>query len=99
MGRPSVGKMLREEMTSADFAMWEAYYAVEPWGEERADLRAGIIASTQANCHRTKGAAFKPSDFMPQFDKPKQSPQQVRSVIEMGFRMMMGKKRGGNTRR
>lgn len=40
----------------------------EPWGESRADLRAGIIASTIANVNRRKGKkAYKPVDFMPKF--------------------------------
>ena len=47
------------------------YAGEEPYGEERADLRAGIVASTIANVNRGKGVrAFKPSDFMPQFGEP-----------------------------
>ena len=57
------------EMTSAQFAEWMAYGQLEPWGEERADLRAGIIASTQANSMRgKKGKPFKPQDFMPRYE-------------------------------
>ena len=49
-----------------------AYAAIEPFGEERADLRAGIISATIANCHsRKKGApAFKVDQFMPKFKPP-----------------------------
>jgi len=57
------------EMTSAQFAEWMAYAQLEPWGEERADLRAGIIASTMANSMRSKkGKPFKPQDFMARFE-------------------------------
>lgn len=57
------------EMTSVQFAEWMAYSKLEPWGEERDDLRMGIIASTIANVNRGKGQkAFKPDDFMPQFE-------------------------------
>lgn len=54
-------------MTSRELLEWQVYYGIEPFGEERADLRAGIIASTIANCQgRKKGKpAFKPVDFMP----------------------------------
>lgn len=49
---------------------WMAYYKAEPFGEERADLRAGVIASTIANANRGKGQrAYKPSEFMPKFGK------------------------------
>ncbi len=42
-----------------------AYYQVEPFGEERADLRAGIVASTLVNINRRKGAKLsKPTDFL-----------------------------------
>lgn len=57
------------QMTSRQFAEWQAYYRLEPWGEERADLRSGIIAATFANAHRAKGAKpAKAEDFMPDFD-------------------------------
>jgi hypothetical protein len=51
---------------------WIEYHRIEPFGEERADLRAGIIAATVANClARGKGKpAFRPDAFMPKYDKP-----------------------------
>lgn len=68
MGRPIA--QLKAEMSHREFVSWLAFYEVEPWGEERADLRAGIVASTVANCHVSrKGKGFKPSDFMPDFGK------------------------------
>jgi hypothetical protein len=52
---------------------WMTYYELEPFGEERADLRAGIIAATIANClARRKGRpAFRVTDFMPRFGREK----------------------------
>lgn len=52
---------------------------------ERADLRAGIIASTIANVFRGKGGAFKPQDFMPSQEKPqkKRSSQDLLQTVEM----------------
>jgi hypothetical protein len=51
---------------------WAAYFALEPFGEERADLRSAIVASTVANANRgRKTPAFKASDFMPKFTRPK----------------------------
>ena len=48
---------------------WLLYMQQEPFGEERADLRAAIIASTMANLHgRRKGQKpFPIQDFMPDF--------------------------------
>lgn len=57
---------LEASMTAAEFGEWLALYAVEPWGEWRGDLQAGVVAATVANCHRGKDAApFRPSDFIP----------------------------------
>lgn len=45
---------------------------LEPLGSPAAFWRAGMIASTLANVHRTKKAqkAYKPEDFMPQAMTP-----------------------------
>lgn len=58
-------------MSSREFHEWIAFYEIDPWGDQRADVRAGIIASTLANIHRDKHAkAFKPQDFMWFIDRP-----------------------------
>lgn len=47
-----------------------AYAEIEPFGEERADLRAGIVASTIANVNRGKNKrAYKAQAFMPRFER------------------------------
>lgn len=56
------------QMTWEQFSGWMRYYQEEPFGEERADLRSGIVASVIANVNRDdkkKPKPFKPSDFMP----------------------------------
>ncbi len=60
----------KREISSPEFVRWQAYYELEPFGEERADLRAGIVASTIVNVQRGKGQrAVKATDFMPEFGK------------------------------
>lgn len=47
-----------------------AYYSLEPWGPERADLNAGIIASMIANVNRDskrRPEPFTAADFMPKY--------------------------------
>lgn len=57
---------LSEEISDAELQEWMVFYRLEPFGEERADLRAGIVAATIANANRGKRRqAFKPTDFMP----------------------------------
>lgn len=57
-----------EEITSRQLSEWMAYNEIEPFGEDRDDLRMGIIASTIANVNRSNGKKpYKPQDFMPVF--------------------------------
>lgn len=76
----------QQEIDSAEFVEWLAVYELEPFGEERADFRAGIIASTVANSVSKRH--FSPRDFMPKWDrqvaaKPQQSLDQQRAIFEM----------------
>jgi len=64
-------------MSSRLLSEWMAYSAVEPWGEERADLRMGILASVIANTQRDpkkRREPWRPEDFMPKFDPHPASP-------------------------
>lgn len=60
-------------MSASELIYWQAYSSIEPFGEWRADLRAGTIAAAiyMNNPNRKKGSKkFKPQDFMPVFWKP-----------------------------
>ena len=64
---------LLSSMSAREFADWIAFARVEPFGEDRADLRAGIVASVIANANRDRkkrAKPYEPVDFMPQFEKP-----------------------------
>jgi len=75
---------LLKNISSRELTEWEAYYKLEPWGEDREDLRMGIISSTIANVNRGKGGrTYKPSDFIPKFDRPRQTWQEQLKVVEM----------------
>jgi hypothetical protein len=59
---------LLQRMSSRELTEWMCYFALEPWGEERADLRTGILSSLLANIHRDEKKRhdpFTPEDFMP----------------------------------
>lgn len=52
-------------ITSRQFSEWMAYAQIEPFGEERADLRMGVLASLVSNMFRKAGTtAAKPEDFL-----------------------------------
>jgi len=59
---------LESRMTARELGEWMAYDRLEPIGEWRGDVRAGIIAATIANASRSKGKRAKPADFMPFLD-------------------------------
>lgn len=43
------------EISVQEFREWRAYYDLEPFGEERQDLRIASIVSTMVNLVRKKG--------------------------------------------
>lgn len=56
-----------EEMSWSQLVMWHAYYASDPFGEQRADARAALIASILANVNRDPKKHPRPyelKDFM-----------------------------------
>jgi len=53
------------EMSSYEFQEWAAFYEIDPFGDQRGDIQAGVIASTAANLKRDKKSKpFTPQDFM-----------------------------------
>lgn len=59
--------MLRE-ISARQLAEWFAYANLEGFGDRRADMRMGILASLIANVNRDpkrKPSPFKPGDFIP----------------------------------
>lgn len=89
----------QERIDAHEFAEWLAYYALEPWGEERADLRAGIIASTVANGSRDakkRPRPFRATEFMPQFDRPEADGNALLAVVEQLNAALGGEDRRNN---
>jgi hypothetical protein len=69
-------------MDSLEFAEWMAYYAAEPFGAERDNFHAGIVAAMVRNVNTIKGSPVRPADFMLRTDPPKnQTPQQLKSSL------------------
>jgi hypothetical protein len=80
------------EISSHAYAEWMAYSRIEPWGEEREDLRIGILASMIANMFREKGKkAYQPQDFILNFE-PEDEEAKVQKMIE-SLRHSLGRKR------
>ena len=67
--------------TYREFREWQVFYSLYPWGEERQDLRFGIVASMLAQRWGSRSA--KPSDFVlrPAGELRRQSAGQMESVL------------------
>jgi hypothetical protein len=77
----TVREML-DRISSLELAEWMIYYGIDPFGNERQDLQAGIIAATVANANAGKGKAFQPIDFMPYAeDKPAQTGDDMKALL------------------
>lgn len=79
--------LLEKIMSSRDISEAMAYDKLNPFGESRSDLRAGIIASVIANANKGKGAkTFTPQDFMPKFgpEKKKSLKHQIMEAFNFG---------------
>lgn len=76
-------------LDSRQIAEWMAFYSIEPFGEHAAYWRAGTIAATIANVHRSKRSReFKPEDFMPSEPKTTpivQTPEEMAAVLRRAF--------------
>jgi hypothetical protein len=59
-------RRLLSELSASELTDYMAFDRIEPFGEVRADLRAGIVASTVANHGMSPPKeAARPIDFMP----------------------------------
>jgi hypothetical protein len=76
-------RQCQQAVDSAEFVGWQAYALLEPFGEERGDLRAGIVAATIANVNRGKNTRpYRPREFMPTFRPRPPEPEPVQTVEE-----------------
>ena len=82
----TVGELLGR-ISSRELTEWMAYFELDPFGQERADLRSAIVASTVANTVRDpkkKQKPWLPRDFMPKFEQQReQTWQEQLAIVEM----------------
>lgn len=70
---------LLDRMSSREFSEWMAYSQIEPFGEERADLRQAMTTSAIHNSVQAQARSpkwTKAADFMP-FSKKEDRPVQA----------------------
>lgn len=76
-----------KHLNSRQISDWMIYFELEPFDEQRADLRAAMLASLTANMNRKSGTPpFSELDFMPYVPnkeqiKSKQSSKQLKNFL------------------
>jgi hypothetical protein len=69
----------QQEIDSAEFTEWLAYYQLEPFGEKREDHRAGTIAAMISAAH---GVSASPADFFENdVARLQQTPAQMQNIL------------------
>lgn len=78
------------EMSSEDFARWQAFYDLEPWGCAAAELRAGVVAAAVWNSAGKvlkegtgpmSPAKFFPSRVVSRGDEPRDDARSIESKL------------------
>ena len=82
-------KRLLSEFDSHELGEWMAYYRIEPWGEERADIRAAIVARTVASQWAKEIPELE--SFMPFREREEQSFEEMKGVLRGVKRNAVGK--------
>jgi hypothetical protein len=85
---------LLSEISSEELTEWMAYAELEPFGEERADLRSATVAAVIANANRDRKKRpqpYKVSDFMPKFDRQEQTEEDMLAVAEAWVKALGGR--------
>ena len=77
-------KQLMQELGPAEIQGWLEYYRLEPFGQARGDMQAGIVASMVATVANSlgggKGKLPEPSDFMLEFKRKAETSDPAKTV-------------------
>ena len=83
---------LERRMGASELDEWVKFYGMEPFGPQRDNIHAGLVAATIANAYRKKGSrAITFEDFMlvdPAVHKKKKTKETI------AWMKAVGKKRG-----
>ena len=86
---------LLARVSSRELSQWITFYEFEPFGSEADYLGHAITASTVANVNRGKHKAHKVEEFLPKFERQKET--DITQAI--GFAATMTAVMGGKDKR
>ena len=78
---------LLQRIDSHELAEWNAYFRLDPFGQDRQDIGAALVACTVANVNRSNDQdPYEIQDFMPRFgvqEEQRQDWKDQLSLVEM----------------
>lgn len=83
-------------MSSHELTEWQTYCEIDPFGDERGDVRMAILAAHIGNVHlgtKKNPTPFEPADFMPDFGEQRgteQTPEEMLAVAVVMNQMFGG---------
>ncbi len=84
-------------MSAKELTEWMAFSTIEPFGEERADFRAGSIVHAVVSPHLKKGKKLTLKDCMLNFEpKKKQTASEIEQLLKSFVKAKGGKIKDGN---
>ena len=84
--------------TARELLEWQAYDSIQPFGDERADLRAASIRHAVLSPHLKKGKKMTLKDCMLNFEaKKKQTASEMEQMLKSLVRAKGGKINDGNS--
>lgn len=86
----SVKRCMRE-IDSQEFAEWMAYSLYEPFGPEREDQRAGMVAALIANVNRDEKKRSEPydvEDFFPRYETLMETVEAAQEPVDLEAKIM-----------
>lgn len=87
-------RQLLANLDSEELTLWRAFDRVDPFGQDRADLRAGIIAANYSNWKKSGNCdRFVPADFMFEYGRvnkiEEQAPEDVEAAIDAAMTSLL----------
>lgn len=87
---------LLQAIDSEELIEWQAFYRLNPFGLDRGDLQASIVASTIANVNRdAKSKPYGASDFMPVFGETKEQKRPINDELILAQVQLINARLGG----
>ena len=76
-------KEAQEKIDFDEFKHWQAYYKLDPFGEQRVEFMLAQLCYITASAHAGKGRSFKIDDFMPKYGvSRKQTPEEMKMILK-----------------